>query len=908
MKNSWKKLAAITATCVMASTTALGFAACGDDPTPPNTSLKQGTYRTFTSTMPSNWNELTYQDNNDTQILSYISSLLFTFDYDFGGKKYNDDGTVNAAGIVSGGYTVQYEAATAVVDVTKTVDAKWGYTDEQKDAGGYAYKITLRNDLKWNDGTAIKAEDFVYSMQEQLNPKFLNFRSNSYYDQVRIKGAYNYLFQGSPLYSVLVTDSEAGPVYPDGEITKDADGFYILPGSVAAVEKDKHVYVSTSKPSFFFGTDTMADYIGAGYQSYFRTAYTENIEDPENLPEFVVGVKNKEGVTNYFYDHYAFLKAQENEFGYALINDKVKASLLAISANFGDGSENSWLEFGSFVSGYGDAAAWDTVGFYAMGDYDLVFCMDTPIKLLNDDGSLYYEAAYRFNSLPLVKKDLYEECKQQPTTGKTLWTSTYNSSLETSASWGPYMLTYFQSGKHYTLSRNDNWFGYGMDDYKNQYNVTKIECERIADTETSWMSFFAGELDSKGIDTEHLEAYKNSKFAVFSPDSATFGLQIYANLASTNVNGRNNSILSIPEFRQAMSLALDRGQFATDVLAPNKAAYGVLNSQYYYDIDNGGVYRDSVQAKEGLLRAYGYTQAADGTWSNAAGTITGYETDDAYDTLGGSNMTKAKELVKVAYQKLTAEDSKYVYDANKPIEILIGWSAKHNTYTNAYAYFKSAWEEMVKGTELEGKINVTYDENRGSKWSDDFKVGKYDISPLSGISGNPLDPFNLIQCYIDPNYSLNYHGYWDTNEIELTINFGADSHDAYNEKSFTMSALNWYCCLNGIAETFKGKEGYESVTNTDLMSNGYLDESNRLLILAALEELVLQQYQFVPLVSDYSASILGAKFSYITNEYNMFLGFGGMRYITVNYTDSEWTAFVDTFGTTKLEEFYKTSE
>jgi len=40
----------------------------------------------------------------------------------------------------------------------------------------------------------------------------------------------------------------------------------------------------------------------------------------------------------------------------------------------------------------------------------------------------------------------------------------------------------------------------------------------------------------------------------------------------------------------------------------------------------------------------------------------------------------------------------------------------------------------------------------------------------------------------------------------------------------------------------------------------------------------------------------------------MFLGFGGMRYMTVNYTDSEWDAFVATFGTSKLEEFYKVSD
>jgi hypothetical protein len=37
---------------------------------------------------------------------------------------------------------------------------------------------------------------------------------------------------------------------------------------------------------------------------------------------------------------------------------------------------------------------------------------------------------------------------------------------------------------------------------------------------------------------------------------------------------------------------------------------------------------------------------------------------------------------------------------------------------------------------------------------------------------------------------------------------------------------------------------------------------------------------------------LGAKFSYFTEEENTFMGFGGLRYLEVNYTDEEWEDFV----------------
>ena len=84
------------------------------------------TYNTTTTVMPSNWNEFTYADNNDTQIMSYIGSSFFEYDYKFeNDKKYNEDGSINKDGIVPGAYTTNYSAATKLEDVTSSVDAKW---------------------------------------------------------------------------------------------------------------------------------------------------------------------------------------------------------------------------------------------------------------------------------------------------------------------------------------------------------------------------------------------------------------------------------------------------------------------------------------------------------------------------------------------------------------------------------------------------------------------------------------------------------------------------------------------------------------------------------------------------------------------------------------------------------------
>ena len=162
MKTNLLKVVSLAIVVVML---VAAFAACAPEETPVTPAVfKQAEYNTTTSVMPSNWNELTYVDNNDTQIMSYIGSAFFEYDYKFvDDKKYNADGSINKEGIVPGAYTTNYSAATKLEDVTALVDAKWGYTDAQKAEGGYAWKITLRDDLKWDDGTAITAADFVYT-------------------------------------------------------------------------------------------------------------------------------------------------------------------------------------------------------------------------------------------------------------------------------------------------------------------------------------------------------------------------------------------------------------------------------------------------------------------------------------------------------------------------------------------------------------------------------------------------------------------------------------------------------------------------------------------------------------------------------------------------------------------------
>ena len=101
------------------------------------------------------------------------------------------------------------------------------------------------------------------------------------------------------------------------------------------------------------------------------------------------------------------------------------------------------------------------------------------------------------------------------------------------------------------------------------------------------------------------------------------------NLGSTLVlqnvhknSDNNNGILAITEFRQAFNLALNRTDIVEKIW-PGSAVpcFGLLSPGYYYDIENaptledGGVYRNSVEAMTGILRAYGFTEE-NGLWTD----------------------------------------------------------------------------------------------------------------------------------------------------------------------------------------------------------------------------------------------------------------------------------------------------
>ncbi len=850
-----KKLTSMLAVALCLVMVVSVFAACGrKDPEVTPATFKQAQYNTTTQVMPSNWNEFTYADNNDTQIMSYIGSSFFEYDYKFvDDKKFNADGSINKEGIVPGAYTTNYSAATKLEDVTSTVDAKWGYTDAQKAEGGYAWKITLRDDLKWDDGTAITAADFEWSMKQLLDPAFMNFRANTYYDTLMIKNSKVYFFQNQE-----GTYETVGSKYASNQAAIDAgETLYIDVWAAWGAEGYKSA-TGEDCPQWLAITDTTEYNNEAGDDpTSGKGVYDTYMSMPDYAPEFEVGG------------------------GYA--------SMMAI-----------------YVLNQNTDVAWDTVGIYAVeGENAIVLCLDKAYSFLKEDGSLSVWAPYYFSSLPVVHKAKYEASKIAPSDGATLWTSNYNSSLATTASWGPYKLAEFEAGSHYKLVKNENWYGWNMEQYKNQYNITAINCRKVEDPSPRWMGFLDGSFDDAALDTDNVADYLDSKYVYFtSTSTGTFGMQLYSNLSVLKESEHNNGILAIQEFRHAFNLALNRSDIVEKIW-PGSAVpcFGLLNVAYYYDIENspelsdGGQYRNAIVAKEGILRAYGFTQDADGKWSG--GDLSGLSTEDAYDALTGYNPTLAKQKMQEAIDKLLANPEEYGYDATKDITLIYGSSADNDKQRFRAEYLQNVLTDLAKGTALEGKIKVVFDASAGNQWAEAFRTGATQIGFGYGFSGNAFNPFDIIGAFVNPEDSLNYHMYWVTSAIDLTLTMPAGDYAGAGE-TITMSIQNWYFCLNGLAET----EGQAKTYN---WGEGFAPVEARLMILSALEEVTIKESRSVMLIADGGGSFLGAKFSYFSEDEHTFMGFGGIRYMEVNYTDDEWTAFVAE-NNNDLSNEYKKSE
>ena len=772
---------------------------------------RQYTLREYTAQMPGQWCTIVSSDSVDNDMESYMTSAFYEFNY-----KFDADGK-----IVPGAYTVEYSAATKLEDVTKKYAGQYGLAADAKK--GQAFAMTLRNDLKWDDGTPIKAADFVYTMSQQLSPKYLFDTASNYYSgNYVIHNAENYVKQGQkgmfPAYSVM----------KEYNVADDAKLIYSTTNSRVA-EKG-------------FTPEVIVEEFGI-----------------EGMTVEKINALNGKSLADIKKD--------------ATLNETWEALLGAWKTD-----PNEELDF--FETEYEfPAMDFSEVGYF-VGDneYELVMVIDGTLKPLDEEGNLTYEAGYYFSNWPLVKKDLWEKCEDQ---SKTPYANSYCTSLEKSASWGPYKLTNYQDDKTYTVSRNDKWFGYGLEQYAKQYQTDTIITNKIPEWDTAWLSFQNGDLDSISMDVKIAGDYRTSRQAFFTPDTATGCLNLQS-LATSRTDKRNNLLLNYDDFRKAISLALNRDDYCAKNRPSSQAALGLLNSMYYNDVENGKVYRDSVQAKEAILSAYG-AEKVEGGWK--VGTVVYKDIDEAVDAMTGYNVTLARQLMTSAYNKAKADGN---YRDGEKIILTFGVSEITANTDRTKNWFQAAFDDATKGTALEGKISIEYFIFSDKTWSEQFKKGEYDLC-FGAWSNAPFNPSYLL-CETQINKAVRWAQEWDPTKVNVTVKATPDAD--HKDGIYTYNLEQWRLIL-------QGKEGCP----VNFKKNFSMED--QLTALGAVEAAILKEYYSVPVFSMYSASLMGYKTDYVTYEYNTFMGYGGIRYMSYNFDDTEWAAFVAEKGGTLNYKFGK---
>ena len=808
-----KKLLALLLAAVMV----LSMAACsnnqGSDDTTAGTDGTTApageatyTYNTALSVFPTNWNVHTYQTDTDSEILNYIVDGFYTFDY---------NETQDGYKVIPGMATDFPE------DVTAEYVGQYGIKEGDT---AIAHKITLRDDLKWEDGTPITAQDFIESAKRLLDPAAQNYRADMLYSgNMVIQNAKKYLNAGKVVE--LQDNMTNAETFTVADLTKGEDGVYTTP-------QGETTYIALDVALDWLGGETLTTYVESYGDSYFDTT---NWED---------------------------LVAQKGENGCVPLTDETMGYLETLITG-----NPAWGETAENIPGYivykytNPDCTWDEVGMLAPSDHELVLFLDKPLS-----GFYLY---YSLTSSWLVNIELYDSLA---TVTDGVYTNTYGTSVETTMSYGPYKLTSFQADKQYVLEKNENY--YGLTD--GTYQTTKMVVDYVPEATTRLELFLQGKLDSYGLDATDMDTYSLSDYCYYATGDSTFAIVMnpdLENLTSAQANAGaniNKTIITLPEFRMAMSLALDRAAFCLATSPTNSAAFGLFSNMIVSDPEAGTAYRTTDVAKEVLAEFWGVSE------DYGEGKLYA-DLDEAVESITGYNLAMAQEKFNEAYDKAIEMG---LMDEDDVVEIKIG--TPNNTssfYNNGYEFLVNNYTEAVKGTKLEGKLTFSRDDTLGNAFAEALQKNTVDLLFGVGWTGSALDPYSLIEAYIAPNYQYDA----GTDYSAIMLDFEIDG------VTYTASVMDWYNVMAGNKTVLKAADGSTIEYSCGSSDN---DPETRLRLLGAMEGAVLLNYNFIPVMDNATAQLKGQQVEFYTEEYIFGMGFGGVKYYTYNYTDAEWDAYV----------------
>ena len=762
------------------------------------------TYDVAVSEFPTNWNPHQYQTATDNEyMMTYITSGMYDFDF-------NED---------YDGYVVKpLAAAGEPVDVTADyVGEKWNIAEGEV---GRAYKITIRDDLKWQDGTPITANDYVWSLFKQINPQAANYRADS-------------LYSGN----LVITNAEA---YAKQGVASDTPyGQYM--GLVGAADMDAFLAEYGDMPGYINWANSFGDTYDFAAGAWTGAAENAVVE---------TGLTVKE-----LYDFYT-------------TGEGAKYATWATPEQLVE-----WTNDELFAKYTFPEMPAENVGIIAVSDTEFVVVLEKSL--------VGFYLTYSLADITPVNEALYTQCE---TVTDGVYNNTYGTTLETTISFGPYMLTSFQSDKQYTFTKNPYWFGWNIPENEGLYQTTDIVYNCVEEPATRLEMFLNGELDSYGLNKDDMDEYSASDYIYYSDGDSVFAMVFNPDLGALRTNEAaageniNKTILTVKDFRIAMSLGLNRAEFCLAADPTNAPAFALYGNQIVSNPEEGTFYRTTDLAKQVVVNFWGL--------ADEIGEGKLYPTmDDAIDSITGYNLEMAKQYFDAAYDQAIAEG---LMDEDDVVEIIIGTpNATSAFYNSGYDFLVNNYTEAVKGTKFEGKLTFKRDSTLGNGFSDALRNNQVDMLFGVGWTGSTFDPYGLMEAYTSTNYQ--YDPAWDTTTDTLAIEVNGDT--------FTATVWDWTLAISGTPVKGTNAAGEE----VELCFPDSTDSEKinaRMTVLAALENCVLMNYDFIPIMGDSGCNLKGMQIEYFLEDEVFPMGRGGIKYMTYNYTDAEWDAFVAEQGGT----------
>lgn len=791
--------------------------------------------------------------------------------------------------VVAGFYTTQVNqardaydwipqmAAALPEDVTSQYAARFGLSET---ATGHAWKVALNRDAKWQNGEPITADDYLYSLQAVLDPAMANRRQDSYTaNEGEIVGAKAY-------YNANRTIRQIAPTEAD-------------------FDSAEHVYYSLSMP-LIYGYSLAA--LNGSYNLSLELSGGRNFGELYSPAAGESHIEITADIKDQFYADYLEIVNR------ALI-DLFEAPVLSEA----EWAADSW-NFVAIDYTY-PATSFDDVGIVKVDDYTLVYVYVT--SLTRDDAMLYLDGA-------LVHEETYERYKSTTS-------STYNTSKETTMSYGPYMIDSFSPDQQIVFVRNPYWFGWSQETFSAENHLTSINIVKRT-AESAEAEFKQGNLDSLTLTQPMVDGYKNSSRLLYTQDSGYVNrLMINYSMESlteidkgngyyTGANQEANTrVLTSAYFREALFYSLDRSSMTNAATAGEMPAIYLLGGIYYYNMTDavGTLHRESEAGKKVVVDFFGVRYVGDGKGPlNGATEYADLDTAVTAATNMAFDVERSKQLYTQAYEDLTKEGAVFAGGITGDVKFSIAVGGEFLSNTDLVAPYQAAIQNGIDrataGTPFANKIKITCVAQGANGTASRYNLvsgqdaGKKDIALAIGALGSALmRPEYILQNISKSNGEAGHYGQgFDAAAVYYEFDVNGDGEIADFDlngdgKIETSTTGKIETEANGIKETHPdGKERLSVEAWANALNAGGIyagwkpgspnataEQNTKFIEMTAKLELeLLRSGSTIPISAIATRSLLSFRLeTALAEQHPQFNRLGTWS----RFTDAEWTAFVN---------------